>query len=155
MRFLLKASVPALLIALALLTSSCTEKCDCLEFIEESPVGYVSTTMDGKITFTNAAYRKMLGYDEGEISNLTYQQLTPEKWRAIEQAYVDAAEHMNFVRFEKEYIKKDGNVIPVQVTGWLIRDNEDKPIGTASFVVNMTGHVKSEDLADMMGLGND
>jgi len=39
-----------------------------------------------------------------------------------------------YVHFKKEYRRKDGTVIPIDITGWVIRDEAENPIGTSSVV---------------------
>jgi len=143
------------LMAIALATAGCGEKCKCMKFSESSPMGFVATDMEGKITFANPAFGKIVGYPADELIGKNYRELTPAKWQDTERTYADAAQHMKFVRFEKELVRKDGKPVPIEVTGWLVRDSNSRPTGTANFVVDMSGHVKSEDLAEMMGVSND
>src|SRR5665647_1969104 len=51
--------------------------------------GIVSVTMDGRITDANKAYLDMLGYSLDELKALTYQQITPARWHAMEQEIVE------------------------------------------------------------------
>lgn len=88
--------------------------------------GYVLTDMEGHIKEFNEVYRKMLGYDESELINITYQDLTPEKWHLFEgdiiknqilpMGYSDV--------YEKEYINKDGIIFPVELRVFLMRDEK-------------------------------
>ncbi len=50
---------------------------------------YVMVDMEGRIIEYNEAYKTMLGYEDGELVSLTYQDLTPEKWHTIEDAIVE------------------------------------------------------------------
>lgn len=98
------------------------------------PDGVVMTTMEGNILDCNKAYQDMLGYTLDELKHITYQQLTPEKWHDTEREFVSMALKEGYVYFEKEYIKKDGTTFPIAITGWVIKDSQGKPIGTGSFV---------------------
>jgi len=98
------------------------------------PDGVVMTTITGNILEANPAYREMLGYSVEEIKKVTYQQITPKKWQAMEAEIVAAAADKKYVRFQKEYIKKDGTVFPIELTGWIIKDGNGDPIGTGSIV---------------------
>jgi PAS domain S-box-containing protein len=71
---------------------------------------YVSVEMDGRILHFNQAYQKMVGYEPDELRQLTYHDLTPEKWHAFE---AEITEKQVIGRgysdiYEKEYIRKDG-----------------------------------------------
>jgi PAS domain S-box-containing protein len=155
----MRGSVKIVLFATLLITavsiSGCGEKCQCMKFCDSSPMGFVSTDMDGKITFANPAFAKLVGHTPAELKGMDYRKLTPGKWHETEKAYTDASQQMPFVRFEKEFVSKDGKSVPIEVTGWLVRDASGKPTGTSNFVVDMSGHVKSEDLAEMMGVSAD
>jgi PAS domain S-box-containing protein len=91
--------------------------------------GIVSVSMDGRITDANKAYLDMLGYDLGELKTLTYQQITPVRWHAMEQQIVDTqlATRGYTDEYEKEYVRKDGSVFPVSLRTWLVRDEAGKP----------------------------
>jgi len=42
--------------------------------------GVAGGPMDGRVTECNQAFADMLGYSKDELTNLTYQQLTPKRW---------------------------------------------------------------------------
>ena len=98
--------------------------------------GYANTTLDGTLKEFNTAYRTMLGYTEEELHRLTYQQITPAKWREAEaeiiQELVMKRGYSDF--YEKEYIRKDGTVFPVELRTYLLRDARGEPVGFWAFV---------------------
>jgi len=97
---------------------------------------YVNVDMDGRIQRYNWAFLRMLGYASEELNQLTYQDLTPEKWHAFEQ---DIVQKQILPRgfsdtYEKEYIRKDGTVIPVELRPVLMRDENGHPSGMWAIV---------------------
>lgn len=98
--------------------------------------GYVNTTLAGTITEYNPAYRDMLGYSDGELRQLTYQQITPARWHAQEERIIDEQVmkrgYSDF--YEKEYIRKDGTAFPVELRTYLLRDSRGNPVGLWAFV---------------------
>lgn len=104
------------------------------KFVEKIPEGVILTTMFGDILEANPAYQDSLGYTLEELRNLTCQKITPAKWHEKEKQTVAEAVGKEYVTFKKEYIKKDGTVCPVGVTGWIIKDKKGNPIGTGSIV---------------------
>jgi PAS domain S-box-containing protein len=89
----------------------------------------VIVDMTGRIMGCNGAFLNMVGYDEAEVLELTYRDLTPEKWHAIEDRIVREqilARDFSDV-YETEYRRKDGTVIPVELRTFLIRDDSGRP----------------------------
>ena len=88
--------------------------------------GYVINKGSGELINPNPAYIDMLGYDKDEIFKLTWRDITPEKWikweletygnQLIERGFTDL--------YEKEYIRKDGTIFPVQVQAFLLNQPE-------------------------------
>jgi PAS domain S-box-containing protein len=82
----------------------------------------------------------MLGYSKDELRNMTYPQLTPERWhqkdeeitgeQVMKRGYSDL--------FEKEYFRKDGSVFPISIRVWLIRDEKWRPAGMWGIVRDIT-----------------
>jgi PAS domain S-box-containing protein len=92
---------------------------------------YVTVDMNGRILQFNQAYQKMVDYEPRELRELTYNDLTPEKWQAAE---AEITEKQVIGRgysdiYEKEYIRKDGSIIPVELRAALIRDEAGNPAG--------------------------
>ncbi len=111
--------------------------------------GIVMTDMEGNIVQCNRAYLDMLGYTEAEIKAMTYIQLTPEKWRRMEEEIVESQVLVkgHSDEYEKEYIRKDGQVFPISLRVWLIRDESGEPSGMWGVVRDITEQKKIlEDL---------
>lgn len=91
------------------------------QLFEQCPVGLVLCQMNGKLMDVNPAFAAMLGYTTNEVLQFTYQQLTPDNYTAIDAA---ARSELNqtgcFKPFEKEFIRKDGHLVPVRLSGRLI-----------------------------------
>ena len=109
------------------------------------PFAVVLTDAEGNVLEANSRYQHITGYTLDELRQLTYQQLTPEKWHQAEAAFVAIANTVPYVAFEKEYLKKNGRVVPISLTGWVIKDTNGKVVGTGSFVVDITDRIKKED----------
>lgn len=114
---------------------------------DTSPNGIVIATPDGKILDANQAYLDMLGYTLEELKDMTYQQFTPEKWHKKEEEAVKSfLSGKGYGCFEKEYIKKDGTILPVSLTGWLIKDNQADPEKMGVFVQDITQRKRAEEV---------
>ncbi len=108
--------------------------------------GLVSVDMDGNFLEFNRAYWEMLGYSERELRKLTYNELTPQKWHGIEKEIVENQVMKRGFSdiYEKEYIRKDGTVFPVELRSYLIRDAEGKPVGVWGIARDITDRKKTE-----------
>jgi diguanylate cyclase (GGDEF)-like protein/PAS domain S-box-containing protein len=102
--------------------------------------GYVSVDMNGKFVECNESYRNMLGYSDAELAQLTYKDITPEKWHAAEQVIVEEQIIKRGYSdiYEKEYIRKDGSVFPVELHTVLLRDDTGIPEGMWAIVRDIT-----------------
>lgn len=108
--------------------------------------GYVRVTMDGRIVESNEAYRTMLGYGEAELRSMTYVDLTPERWHAMEQRIVERQilERQYSEVYEKEYRRKDGTVFPVELRTYLTLE-DGRPTGMWAIVRNVTERKRTEE----------
>jgi two-component system sensor kinase FixL len=91
--------------------------------------GIKFTTLEGLIEDANPAYLDMIGYTLEELRRVEYRKLTPLRWWPIESDIIanQVMRRGYSDEYEKEYIRKDGTVFPVQVRLWLVRDESGKP----------------------------
>jgi PAS domain S-box-containing protein len=113
---------------------------------ESSKDGIVFTDMAGNILDVNRAFEEMVSYSADELKRITYQFLTPERWRSVESKIVlDQVIARGYSdEYEKEYIRKDGCVFPVSARVWLIRDEAGQPAGMWGFVRDITERKKAD-----------
>ena len=93
--------------------------------------GVVAVDMMGNILETNPTFESMLGYAGEELRRITYQDLTPEKWRALD-AQVVAEQVMpkgHSEVYEKAYWRRDGTIFPVELRRYLLRNERSEPVG--------------------------
>ncbi|MBM4136523.1 MAG: PAS domain S-box protein [Nitrospira sp.] len=109
--------------------------------------GIVMVDMKGNILQCNNAYADMLGYSHDEVKKLTYQQLTPPKWHKMEADIVsDRIVKTGYSDlYEKEYIRKDGTVFPIDLRVWLIRDELGEATGMWGIIRDITERKRAED----------
>jgi len=108
---------------------------------------FVSVSLDGTIWECNEALLAMLGYERDEIRRLTYRDITPEKWHDFEAKVIEKEVMARGYSdsYEKEYRRKDGTVIQVELRTYLIRDEEGDPAGMWAITRDITGRKQAED----------
>ncbi len=96
--------------------------------------------MNGRMIDFNQPFEELLGYDRDELYLMTVWDITPVKWHDMEKGIIEKQllERGYSDPYLKEYTRKDGLVIPVEVRKYLIRDDEGKPEGTW-VIVTRTG----------------
>ncbi len=100
---------------------------------DQSPIGLALTRMDGALVDVNQAYADIIGRTIDETFNLTYWDVTPEKYSLQEQEQLTALNTVGeYGPYEKEYIHKDGHLVPVLLQGLLIERNGEKYIWSRS-----------------------
>ncbi len=102
--------------------------------------GIVFVDMQGNILDCNQYYCDMLGLGKQEVTQIHFNQITPDEWHDLE---ADILRQQVMTRgysdlYEKEYIKKDGTVFPIELRAWLINDKQDNAVGMWAIVRDIT-----------------
>ncbi|MGD0744710.1 MAG: PAS domain S-box protein [Verrucomicrobiota bacterium] len=95
---------------------------------------------DGRIGLCNRAYEQLTGYSEEELRAFDWATtLTPPEWRELERQKLEEL-HLSGqpVRYEKEYLRKDGTRVPVELLVHLMKDAGGKPEYYSSFLTDIT-----------------
>ncbi|WP_284297598.1 PAS domain-containing protein [Thalassotalea loyana] len=84
----------------------------------------------GQFIEVNKAYEELTGYTLAELKNLTYRDLTPEKWLVYENNKVIKDVFVNGeMSYDKEYIHKSGKVIPINAQVFLVHSEDEQEQG--------------------------
>jgi PAS domain S-box-containing protein len=88
-------------------------------FFEEAPVGLALCRMeDGSFVAVNQAFADILGRTVEETIKLGYWHVTPKKYEALEQVQLRLLrEKGEYGPYEKEYLHRNGSLIPVRLRG--------------------------------------
>ena len=107
---------------------------------------YVMVDMSGRLVEFNHTYREMLGYSADELQRLTYTDLTPEKWHEFEARIIEeqVIPHGYSQVYEKEYMRKDGTVFPVELKAFLLRDENTHSEAMWAIVRDITERKEAE-----------
>lgn len=88
---------------------------------EKTVIGLALCRMNGDLVDVNTAYAELLGRSVEETLELTYWQITPEKYASQEKAQLESLEKTGrYGPYEKEYIHSDGHFVPVRLSGQIV-----------------------------------
>lgn len=120
---------------------------------DTSPDGVVLSKLDGKIISTNQTFLNMMGYTSKEILNMSFFDFVSESDKESELPTLQSAILFGdtISSVERNYVKKDGTVLPVIVKGWVIKDESGTPIQMGAFVKDNTLKVKPEKFESSYG----
>ena len=102
---------------------------------------------DGHLGLINKAFEQLTGYSGEELRSIDWGNvLTPPEWREIEMRKLEELHHTDLpVRYEKEYIRKDGRRVPIELLVHLIKDEVGKPLYYYSFLTDITERKQAQD----------
>lgn len=108
---------------------------------------FVRTDMLGNIIEFNQAYQDLLGYSTDEIIRLKFTDITPEKWHAMEDEIVSSQVLVRGYSdvYEKEYRRRDGVTIPVELRTFLVRDEAGDPSSMWAIVRHIGERKRAEE----------
>jgi PAS domain S-box-containing protein len=117
------------------------------ELYENLRDGLAVVDMNGRIIQFNREFQNMLGYAPGDIYPLTYEDITPKKWHKIESDIINEQVMKRGYSdlFEKEYVRKDGTVFPIELRIYLNRDKEGAPKAMWAVVRDITERKQLEE----------
>lgn len=94
----------------------------------------------------NRKFCEITGYSEAELLTLTYLDITHPEDRTRDRAVTLPVlrGEQNYWTSEKRYIRKDGRVIWVLVTGALLRDDQGQPFHTVATIHDITARKQYE-----------
>ncbi len=98
------------------------------QLFEQCPVGLVLCRMNGTLIDINPAYAAIAGRTIPETLNLNYWEMMPQNYGAKSATLESLERTGRYEPFEKEYIHKDGHLVPVRVSGVLVEQNGDRLI---------------------------
>ncbi|MFZ2235041.1 MAG: PAS domain S-box protein, partial [Dokdonella sp.] len=91
---------------------------------ETAAIGLAVSHMDGRLIDVNPAYARLIGRSVEEMVQLTRWQITPEKYHQQDiLALKQLRDTGRYDAYEKEYIHRDGHLVPVRMSGVTLENN--------------------------------
>jgi PAS domain S-box-containing protein len=115
------------------------------DLLEKSSQPFGLRFLDGRMGIFNDAFCKLTGYSKEELSDFDALQLTPPEWLEREKVFFDELKETGQpVHYEKEYIRKDGSHVPIEVLVHLLRDDAGQPKQYYGFFTDITEKKKMD-----------
>ncbi len=112
-----------------------------------TPIGIVQSSMDGMHIYANAEFCRILGYEREELLQRGMDDVTYADDFLVERklnAQLGTGE-IQFYKLEKRYVRKDGEIIWVELTRSTVRNSRGKALHTIGAVLDITEHKRTED----------
>ena len=91
---------------------------------EHSPIGLALCRLNGELVDVNSVYANIIGRSIEDTLKLSYWDITPKKYENDEMQQIEDLESTgSYGPYEKEYIHKDGHLVPVRLTGMYHEEN--------------------------------
>lgn len=106
---------------------------------------FIRTDMNGTIIEANEAFLTLTGYTMPELNKMNFRDLTPLSFLVVEQ---DILESQILARgysdvYQKEYIRKDGTVVPVELRTHLELDKQGRPLSMWAIIRDISKRQKA------------
>ena len=103
---------------------------------------------DGRLGLINKAFERLTGYSGDELRTINWgKALTPPEWAEIEQKKLAELNDTGVpVRYEKEYVRKDGTRIPIELLVHVVKDGDGRPLYYNSFLTDITERKRAEEV---------
>ncbi len=106
---------------------------------------FVRTDMNGTIIEANEAFLTLTGYMMHELNKMNFRDLTPLSFLVVEQEILETQilKRGYSDLYQKEYIRKDGVVIPVELRTRLEVDSQGLPLSMWAIIRDISERQKS------------
>ncbi len=117
------------------------------KFFEEAPIGISVVHLDGRFLQVNKTYCPMLGYLEEELHQLTFAAITHPEDVEKDLGYAEQLfkGEIPSYQIEKRYIKKNGEILWISLTGTAICDVEGKACYGLAMVEDITQRKQDQE----------
>jgi PAS domain S-box-containing protein len=110
-------------------------------YFQTEVVGILEAGPDGRIAKVNRGFAKLMGYAEEELVGKTFNAITDPQDQEVSLAHLERLNkgEINVCQFEKRYISKSGDALPVLVSVQAgKRDAAGRPQWYVTFVVSLS-----------------
>lgn len=115
--------------------------------LENAPIGMAIVSLDGHFTKVNRVLCRIVGYDMLELETLTFAAIThPDDLNAdLNNVQRLLNGEIDDYQMEKRYIRKDGEMVWVQLTASLMRDADREPLYFLAQIEDITERKRHQE----------
>ena len=117
------------------------------DIIRISSQPFVVGYPDGRLGLVNSAFEHLTGYSSDELQSIDWAiDLTPPEWLPLERQKLEEQILTGKpIRYEKEYIRKDGSRVPIELLVHLVTDSDGRPQYYYSFLTDIAERKRAEE----------
>lgn len=117
------------------------------KLLESSSLPFSIGLVDGRVGPCNEAFSKLLCYSQEELQGMHWSRdLTPPEWRELVAERIGELNRTGKpVRYEKEFFRKDGSRVPVEMLVHVDQDRKGAPQFYYGFVLDLTKRKQAEE----------
>jgi PAS domain S-box-containing protein len=114
--------------------------------IDEAPIGMARVALDGRFVRVNHALCEIVGYSPDELTALTFQAITHPDYRDADVAAARqlARGEIPSYKVEKQYVRKDGSTVDVQLSVSVLRSRDGAALSYVSQIEDITDRKRAE-----------
>ncbi|EMJ94401.1 PAS domain S-box protein [Leptospira alstonii] len=118
------------------------------QIFETSRDAIAIADLEGNFLEVNLAFLTLTGYSSEELRKISFWSLIPEEWienqKTIIEKYLFPSGYSQ--EFEKEYIRKDGSIVSMNVKIYVIQDDLKNPISIWGSVRDISEHKRNKNI---------
>jgi PAS domain S-box-containing protein len=114
---------------------------------EQGPLGIVKVGADRRLLKVNRAFCRMLGYREEELLARTVTDITHPEDRDRDRRITErfAKGEITAHKWQKRYLKKDGEPVAVKIAANVVRDESGRPLYVLGTVADVTNEKRAAE----------
>ncbi|MGZ4393723.1 MAG: PAS domain S-box protein, partial [Gaiellaceae bacterium] len=114
---------------------------------EGASIGITHVDTEGRVLDANPAFEELIGYSTAELRELPPGKIThPDDWASHAVLHNELmAGTRDSYRYEKRYVRKDGELVWCQLTAVLERDPDGRPSVVTSMIEDISERKEAED----------
>ena len=107
---------------------------------------FACVDMEGRVLDCNPAFEQLLGYARDELLEMNFNDFTHEKWHDPERRILDEQVLTRGFSeiYEKEYVRKDGTLLPVELRACALWDDTGAPCAIWGIIREISGRKRTE-----------